>query len=243
MRRITYSGALDEDARSLLNSIGALYIEQVGGETELLSLAAQLGEVVSPGVAMRADMHDGKVYSVKVRDGGRGQLDEHGHVILSTTSRAFPLHTDAFNRPEPPRYVLLLRADDSDDETTSLVSDSWQALKGASSETLHLLSEPIFPSALGPVRLLELTSENRYGSLRFNQEETERWSERSDVNPSPDPRAAQVVADLGERLRAAQETFTIRPHDCLLLDNRRVCHGRGDMAPDSRRVLQRAWVE
>lgn len=244
MHRITYSGVLEEDARSVLNVDGALYIEQVGDEAELLSLASQLGTVIAPGVGMRAGMHDGKLYSVKVREEGRGQLDEHGHVILSTTSRAFPLHTDAFNQPTPPRYVFLLRADDSDDATASLVSDAWRALHDAPSELLQLLSEPIFPSALGPVRLLdEPAGAQPFGSLRFNQEEMSRWAERSDVNPSPDARAGQAAAELGERLQAVQETFTIRPRDCLLVDNRRVCHGRGVMAPDSRRVLQRAWVE
>jgi alpha-ketoglutarate-dependent taurine dioxygenase len=242
MQRVAHTpDALSEAARKALDHDGALYVTGVGQEDDLLGLAAALGEIVTPGVGMGAGMHDGKLYSVKVRDGGRGRVDEHGHVILSTTHREFPLHTDAYNRAQPPRFVLLLRSDDGPDDTPSHVSDAVTALADAPDDLLQVLSEPLFPSALGPLRLLERTATGS-SRLRFNEEETARWGEREDVNPPLEPRARQALAALGERLRAARDTFTIAPHDCLVLDNWRSCHGRSAMTPGSTRVLQRAWV-
>jgi alpha-ketoglutarate-dependent taurine dioxygenase len=242
MQRIAHtSGTLSSEARDALEIDGVLYLEGVADEERLLAIAGELGEVVAPGFAMGPEMHDGKVYSIKVRDGGRGVQDQHGHVMLSTTPHAFSLHTDGFNLPEPPRYVLLLRADDSSDETPSHVSDSRRALHGVDDELVRTLSEPLFPSADGPRRLIEPTATGTV-RFRFNQEAIESWSQREDVNAPIHARASAAAAQLGDRLLAARESFPIAPHDCLVLDNWRVCHGRGAMAPDSERVLQRAWV-
>jgi Taurine catabolism dioxygenase TauD, TfdA family len=242
VQRVSSNQGLTSSARASLDADGVLYVEGVEREDDLLVIAAELGQTIAPGVGMSAGMHDGKLYSVKVRDEGRGLRDEHGHVILSTTYRAFPLHTDAFNRPQPPRYVLLLRTDEGpDDVTPSHVSDARLALAGVPGDLAHMLLQPSFPSALGLVPLMQ-TAPRGASRLRFNREEILRWSERREVNPPMDDRAREAVDQLGDRLVAVQETFTIAPHDCLVLDNWRVCHGRGAMTPTSTRVLQRAWV-
>ena len=104
MRRIEYRlGNAANALRELLRDDAVAYVENVGSEDHLLALAEQLGEVIEPGVAMPSGAHDGRVYSVEVRNQGRGVDDQHGNVILSSTNQPFPAHTDGYNRSEPPR--------------------------------------------------------------------------------------------------------------------------------------------
>jgi alpha-ketoglutarate-dependent taurine dioxygenase len=209
----------------------------VATETELLALARGLGEITAPGVGMAAGMHDGKVYSVHVRSGG-GEVDRHGKVILSTTDLEFPLHTDAYNLPEPPRYVFLLRTDHGRDETLSYVSDSAEALDDLGDDEVATLAQPLFPSARGAVALLEPVSGGRR-RLRYNGEEIARWTS---PDAPLDTAGRQAQEALAESLRSRSQSFVIEPADCLLLDNWRLCHGRGSLSKDSIRTLKRVWV-
>jgi alpha-ketoglutarate-dependent taurine dioxygenase len=187
---------------------------------------------------MPSGMHDGRVYSVAIRGDGSGELDKHGHPILSTTDREFPLHTDAYNRSEAPRYVFLFRADRAKTDTASYVSDFQKAADLLGEEDLILLKEPVFPSAVGWRPVLE----ERGGSLRFrfNGEEIRRWSQREDGSFSA--AAERAVDSLESALATTQETFQLEPLDCLLLDNWRVCHGRSRIPAGSKRELKRVWV-
>jgi alpha-ketoglutarate-dependent taurine dioxygenase len=241
MRSIDY-GAIDSIAelRQALDDLGVAYVRGVGGDEHLLSLAESLGEVTEPGVAMPSQAHNGRIYSVHVRNRGEGVVDQHGNLIVSTTNLEFSLHTDAYNRLHPPRYVLLLRADNGLDDTPSFVSDMWITLDELSPSSASKIVQPVFPSALGPVALLHPTDGQR-PTFRFNEQEIVRWAGR-DNNPALGPGVEQAIADFNRCLQLHRETRTIQHADCLVLDNTRVCHGRPVMAPDSTRELKRVWV-
>ena len=242
MRRSSYSpGSVSEEDRASLERDGLLYVEGVTGEAELLALAEQLGEITAPGVWKSGSLYDGRIYSVEVRKGGRGEVDDHGNVIVSSTNQSFALHTDGYSHVEPPRYVLLLRTDQSSDTTLSYVSDSRDALGALDSEVVATLATPAFPSALGPLSLVEPHVGSR-GRLRFNGNEVDRWAGEPNKNPPMDARAREAVAELTRSLSDHRQEFTIGSTDCLVIDNWRVCHGRSSMAADSGRVLKRVWV-
>lgn len=232
---------LPDQARSALCDEGVVYLEEVKTDERLLDVAAKLGELITPGVGMSAGLHEGTIYSVAVRGSGLCSLDHHGHLIRSTTHLGFTLHTDGFNRKDPPHYVLLLRADEGSDRTASHVSDASQAIQTLATDVLAALREPLFPSALGPLPLVEGPSSGAT-RFRFNRDEIENWAAREDVNPPMDDRALTAVRALSDELESCQESFVIEPHDCLVLDNWRVCHGRSAMAVTSQRVLRRVWV-
>jgi alpha-ketoglutarate-dependent taurine dioxygenase len=242
MRRCPHSpGSLSAEGRASLERDGALYVEGVASEPELLALAEQLGEITAPGVWKSGSLYDGRIYSVEVRRGGRGEVDDHGNVIVSSTNHAFSMHTDGFSHLEPPRYVLLLRTDESSDATLSYTTDSREALAALDPEVLATLATPVFPSALGPLRLVE-PEVGSSGRLRFNGNEVDRWAGEPDVNPPMDDRAREAVAGLARSLSDHRREFTIGPTDCLIVDNWRVCHGRSAIAAGSGRVLKRVWV-
>lgn len=241
MQRIAHvPGASLAEVRDALRDNGVAYLHSVQHEEELLTLTEQLGTVVAPGVGMPTGSHDGRVYAVAVRNSGRGTQDRHGHVILSTTAREFALHTDGYNLPRPPRYVLLLRTDTGVDDTISWISDARRAFALLSRSTLKQLERAIFPSAIGPLPVIGRDASAP--QLRFNSEEMRRWRERAARGTASQRLADHVTDALHVALESVRESFTIRPGDCLILDNWRVCHGRAAMASDSTRVLKRTWA-
>jgi alpha-ketoglutarate-dependent taurine dioxygenase len=241
MRTIHFmSGAVADEVRKSLEEHGTAYVLGMEGDDQLLSLAEQFGEVTQPGVGMPDKAHDDRVYSVEVRNSGEGLTDQHGNVIVSSTNLAFSLHTDAYNRATPPRYVLLLRTDDGPDETPTYVSDSLKVLPDLPADIIGTLGLPVFPSANGEVPLLESRDGDR--AVRFNEEEIDRWDGQGENRPM-NAEARAAVSEFGRRLQEHQEATTITTAGCLVLDNFRICHGRAAMPVDSRRVLKRVWVD
>jgi hypothetical protein len=95
------------DVTSKLRSDGALIIEPMPSTDHVVRLAECLVQIVAPRVGVSSDLHDGKVYSIMVRNQGRGTTDEYGHVIYSTTNAAFSLHVDGYNCTDPPRVQTM----------------------------------------------------------------------------------------------------------------------------------------
>ena len=240
MRTIDFADLVVPDLASMLDTEGALYLRRFGvADTTLLEVGETLGTVVAPGVGMPTGAHDGRIYRVEVRNAGAGFADQHGHTIVSTTNREFVFHTDAFNRRDPPHYVFLARSDTSDDMTPSYMADARSALQ-LIPDFAPRLAEPIFPSALGPVSIVFSPFPEQV-CVRFNPEELRRWAGK-DGNPPLTSDGELLVAELSKALEAVATETVIMPGDCLVLDNWRVCHGRGELAVDSRRVLKRMWV-
>lgn len=241
MLRIDYGAdGFADELTGALGLDGAVYVHGMGtSDATLLEVAGGLGEIIAPGVGMPSGAHDGCIYTVEVRNDGAGLRDQHGNTILSTTGHEFSLHTDAYNQRIPPTYVLLLRSDDTDDETPSYLSDTHYAIADLPTDIVAVLRSAIFPSALSQTSIVE---QNGSGTVvRFNAEEIARWDGREDNLPvSSEGKAA--IAALQTSLIAHQETTVLLPGDCLIIDNHRVCHGRGKMLPLSRRVLKRVWV-
>jgi alpha-ketoglutarate-dependent taurine dioxygenase len=189
---------------------------------------------------MGPQLHDGRVYEVAVREAGKGLTDQHGNTIVSTTAHSFELHTDGYNRPEPPRFVFLLRTDGGVGGPASFVSRSDQAIARLNASTRDALTRAEYPSAAGPIPLLDVPAPSLH-RLRFNGTEIEQWSGRG-PNPDLGDQQRETLHALAHELRSVRATFTIAPGDCLVLDNWRVCHGRASMSRSSKRVLSRVWV-
>ncbi|HEY3865411.1 MAG TPA: TauD/TfdA family dioxygenase [Solirubrobacteraceae bacterium] len=234
------SGSDRAELRDALKHDGVVYVRRVEDDAQLLELARSLGELTEPGVAMPSGAHDGMIYSVRVRNDGKGLLDAHGNAIVSTTAHEFSLHTDGFNRPIPPRYVLLARADRGPDLTPSFVSDALATVAELTAPAAGVLRSAAFPSSTGPVTVTEMR-EDGSEAIRFNEEEILRWAGR-DGNPELSTETTAALAKFSRGLKLRQETCVIQPTDCLVLDNHRMCHGRSEMALDSTRELRRVWV-
>jgi alpha-ketoglutarate-dependent taurine dioxygenase len=211
------------------------------GNGALLNLARALGTPVNSGAMVPAHpLEDEFVYRVEPRNDGHGVEDDSGLLIFSTTDRVFDCHTDGYHNRDPIDLVLMLcvRADASGGVTTlAHVDDLLDALNAAERT---LLADPVFPTLNGRTSVLK---EARSGAtMRLNLAEIERFIRDDD----PVFTLAHFVA--ARRLDALARgdcrcaSFALGPGDCLILDNRRVLHGRSALSAGSTRLLKRVWV-
>lgn len=170
------------------------------------------------------------------------------HIDLSETDREFPPHTDSTFLREPHHYIALTcveRDEDCGGESYLLASDRVRAaVRDAGGEdALQALREPLFPFVLHDplhgdgVQLTPVLG--RAGALRYRRDvlddlqarRPELWSDRARS-------AYATVRAVLDKLQG-QDRFTLEPGDMLLLDNRRVLHGRLPITPGATRVLRR----
>lgn len=225
------------DPASVLSEHGYVYIDRLRTVDRLARLGRMLGVIVPAGVGMAPDAFANDAYEVRVRDGGAGALDEFGNTIISTTAQAFAFHTDGYNRDPPPRYVLLLRTDGSDELPESFFADTRVILQNPSHESLvERLCQPCYPSATGGQSIV---FNRTAGFVRFNPLEIDRWA----VDTCGDSSWQEPVQSFGALLGETRVVDYLRPGDAVLLDNWRACHGRSELRAASERTVLRMWVQ
>ncbi|HJQ01809.1 MAG TPA: hypothetical protein VJ851_09425 [Jatrophihabitans sp.] len=238
---LPYRQGVVDDIVHLLAACGAVKLTGMTDPTQLGPLAERLGEIFLPilqdGDQAKPVSRDAQIYEVRVKNAGDGELDRYDETILSSVKDDFDLHTDGYNQPQPPKYMLLLRTDASPELPASYLADATLLLDLLTEDELSLLARPIFPTAEGC--LPALTVEEGRVRVRWNAELVRRWLRRSDSDAAA---AEQALALLGRRLPEIMLVDHIHQHECLILDNSRWLHGRSALRPDSERVLLRAWV-
>lgn len=167
---------------------------------------------------------------------------------VSTTSAAFPLHTDSVVMSRPHEYVCLAccRAEpDTGGVSKVLHVDRLRALleQRVSAECVKALEQPVFRFPLldadeGPrIQHVPILSwSDGRATIRY----------RRDVLgiDAKDPRARQCADALAELDAVVADErvpawLSLAPGDVLLLDNRRVLHGRTAIAAGASRLLWR----
>ena len=146
-----------------------------------------------------------------------------------------PAHGNGFSLTRPPRYVLLLRTDTSDETPPSTVSDGLAAVARLPAEHQLRLQAATYPSARGSVALIE--HEAGRARMRFNADQMQQWGlsvQSDDVR--------EAVRRLETEMQAGVTEFALRRSDCLVLHNWRVVHGRGALRAGSERRLLRMWI-
>ena len=239
---VPYRSGAVEDIAELLTAFGAVKLTGMTDSHELAPLAQRLGELFLPILSLADDaptqQPESQIYEVRVKNDGEGELDRYGETILSTVKDDFALHTDGYNQPKPPKYMLLLRTDDSDELPRTYLADGMSLLRGLSRAELELLDRPIFPTATGSVSAL--TVREGRPVLRWNATLVRRWANRVSSDTAS---LEQAIEIFGRSLPPIVLTDHLHQHECLILDNDRWLHGRSALRTDSVRVLQRAWVD
>lgn len=219
--------------RADLDRAGALIVSGVDVESDdaLLALAGQLGEPSPAG-------NRGLIHDVAPRP-----LEEQRDV--STTRDEFALHTDSTPLVHPHDYVLLgcqVASPDGGGESRLVHLEALGAALG--DEVLDTLAEPVFPFPLndpaegtGVRRAAVLEGRER---IRYRRDALDRGIALEGIDEGP-RRALEALDDVlaDESLQVA---FTLEPGEVLVLDNRRVLHGRTAIRPGAERVLRRLKV-
>lgn len=207
------------------------------GNASLLAMARSLGEV--KGGAGDDPTHEGAAvhavasYPQAIRDVG-------GKVMLSTTSTVFELHTDEAYRPDPCRYVFL---------------HCWRPDPNGGGVSLLAASEIVFAGLEPWAAALSFRAKfqwRRFAAPIFMDEPGRPWPRvRFNMREIAGDEIGEADAAAGARLlpdvfaaaaSAAAVTLQLAAGDCLVLDNRRILHGRTGFAPGSGRLLKRVWV-
>lgn len=211
------------------------------GNGPLIDMARSLGTLLVAGTQIPGHpLEDGVVYRVEVRNGGEGVLDEDRLVMFSTTSERFNCHTDGYHREEPPDYVAMLCVRADAEGGDSLVVHVDALVSRLSPAERELLREPVFPTTFGSAAVLTGTDEQP--QIRFNLREIARFSEQADERLTDAHVAAARRLDELAAEECERRKLRLAPGDCLILDNKRVLHGRTELAGESRRLLKRLWI-
>jgi hypothetical protein len=203
-----------------------------------------LGEPITTGSLISAHpLVDSFVYRVESRNGGVGLSDEDGLLIFSTTADKIGCHTDGYHNLEPIDTILMLcsRPDPGGGGVTTVahIDDLIPALDA---NEISLLSSPVFPTMHGHVAVLEAT--NGAWTVRFNMAEIERFLNDMGKDlavTSTHLAAARRLAELSE-VSELHAPFSLERGECLVLNNRKVLHGRSQLRASEVRLLYRVWL-
>jgi hypothetical protein len=206
------------------------------GNGPLLELAGGLGRVNTGGHG--EETRDGEGVSLVVPM-QRPVLDVTGKPMLSSTASDFPLHTDEAFAAVPSRYVMLhcWRADSSG-KGDSLLANSEAIAARLEPWALDLChrAQFVWRDCRGPIFTRQAGLD--WPAVRFNLREIAG----DDLDDAADPRARALPEIFLAAAQDAADQILLEPGDCLVLDNRRVLHGRIAFDHGSDRLLKRVWV-
>ncbi|TDX60431.1 alpha-ketoglutarate-dependent taurine dioxygenase [Methylosinus sp. sav-2] len=137
------------------------------------------------------------------------------------------------------RYVVWLCLVQQDIGGEMLLKDTKHVFDGATPAEINALNRVAvrFPAIEGAhgAGSLPLLSGDRHGGWRVN------YAPWLIVEESLSPAACRVLAALGDFPGEHGVAIALRPGSVLIIDNRRMLHGRGELAGDRRRLLRR-WI-
>ena len=165
-------------------------------------------------------------------------LLEPGSNQYAFRPQRFPLHMDAADAQFVCWYVL-----DSDrGQCPMLVADTRAYLERLPQSTREILSsitityQEIKTGGLGRAPLLQQHARG-YWFANYFPTDYRRIVPRS-------PAEADALATFERDLAGlATQSIALRDRDAIVLDNRRMMHGRGPMSPGSSRHLLRYWID
>jgi alpha-ketoglutarate-dependent taurine dioxygenase len=233
------------DWRERLAVAGYVVVPRVALDEDnaaLRALGAALGVASATGITPgQPNVEQHGINRVEAMDLPR--IDPGGRTVLSTSADDFPLHTDDTFARSPVRSVLMhCWQADAAGGGVSRVAHVADILAGLAPATVERLRLPDFPSPFGPAPVLfEPEAGDHAGPcIRFNHRDFVSYGERYGPALAPDQLAAldQVLA----AANACVREMMLSREDCLVVDNRRVLHGRSAFSPRSGRLLKRLRV-
>lgn len=238
--RLRYDAFDPAELRALLDTHGWIVVSELPcwvGNTELLALAAALGEARRYGTGYADPTREGsRVHRVEASGGP--VYDASGSAMLSTTTDAFDLHTDEAYLVDPARYLLLhcWRADETGG--ANLLADVGSVLPRLDEWAAEACFRVTFRWSAVDAPILTAVPGRTWPNVRFNR--------RARVDRCAGNAASDKERYLPETFliaaRAAAVECALGPGDCLITDNWRVLHGRTGFDGQSRRLLKRVRV-
>lgn len=215
-----------------------------GVAAELLAVASAVGTLIPGGWSDDGRSSD-LIYSVEVNEQAHSCIrEETGYRMATKLSEGMYCHTDGFGLGDRPDHVMLqcVRPSSVGGRTTLVFLDDIESRLTA--ENRDLLGRPIWPSERGLIPVLQIdAAAHTRGALEFNAQYI-----RSHLKKRPTLGTAALLAALGQleslcHWSFAPCSFRMLSGEILIIDNRRVLHGRQPFSRLSERLLRRAWLK
>jgi hypothetical protein len=165
------------------------------------------------------------------------------HIDLSETDNEFPPHSDSTFLRDPHHYIALacVRRDaDSGGDSYVLTHDAVRDMvrEVGGERIVRALGEPVYPFVLRDplygegIQLVPVLGAD--GTIRYRKDMLDRLlSGRPELFAPGVLDALAVLDQVLDRARG-RDCFVLAPGDMLVLDNRRVLHGRTPIRPGDR---------
>ena len=224
----------------LVQDTGALLIWDMPTDSgSLLALGGSLGTVLAnPATDIgRANSEAGGIHLVRAFE--VPLRDQFGNVVVSTSGEAFPLHTDQFFRRNPADLVVMLCCKRDVQEALTLLSDVRRVTESMSPEEVSGLTKAFVRVPFGHTSILHPGPCGHY-QVAYNRYEIDKYCRTLAHEYSPTERELMASFESWADLHSYQMSLGVG--DCLVIDNKRLLHGRTAVAPGSQRLIKRLRV-
>lgn len=238
--RINYKGSSDwstfvQGIKSSILKHGVVVIENLAYDPNndlLLRLAMSLGKLSLEDVIVPENLNS-YVHHIEAKE--TPLEDSHGFKILSTTDLEFACHTDDYFSEHPSDVILFQCVHQAEHGGDSIIAFLSDVLTKLDTSTIADLKRSSFPSHFGLVAIL--TDEGGELFIRYNRIEVERSCQRIQVSLSQDQLAA--LDKLDEAIESSKHYLKLMPNECIVINNKKVLHGRTAFSQASNRLLRR----
>ena len=225
-----------ESVKGRLRKYGVVVVRNLPLDCEceaLVSFAEALGSVSKHGIGPLSNQQRPEVHRIEPLKEVR--LDRYGNRVLSTTADAMACHTDDSFSEEPVAGVLLHCAIKGDGGETILARLN-ELLLDLPEEVIATLEEHLFPAPTGWRPILTRSRKE----IRFSAYEIEKMV----AGGMPlRARGKEAVGALNISLKRVSKTHSLLPGDCIVIDNKRVLHGRYAFRSEKPRLLFRIRLD
>jgi len=228
--------------KSLVESLGMAMIKNmnIDSNDELVELSHFMGNLQAPFAEdLKEQVEDGFVYRVT-------STASSSKRAISQTNKEFLLHTDGTKSNVVPDFIALMMIKPAISGGQSVFLDSWSVLSNFTDSELQGILSLSYQTRFGKRKILEVKGD-RF-QIKFNPYELAK-----ELNPSltitgdldvgnafnEQPLISQlcrIFSTSGKCLK-----YYLSPGDCIILDNRRILHGR--TAFHGTRLLKRVWIQ
>jgi len=228
------------DVKSFVLNPGCLIIRNFDSNLEkglLQNLAKSLGKISLSGINVSGNvLEDGFIHRVEVKE--EPLKDKAGYNILSSTAEVFACHTDDYFSENPVDVVILHCVIPDEFGGESIIAYIKDIIDVLDTNTIEILSQPTYPVHFGKVSVLEKDI-NGY-KIRYNRLEIERASETTGVSLNEEQ--LNALDNLDNAINKTQVIFKLKKNDCLILNNKKLVHGRTAISKGSNRLLRRVRI-
>lgn len=225
--------------QKLINN-SVILINKIPEDKNLLflrDLALHLGKTSLGDVIITDENNYNFIHQVQVQ---KEQLkDNDGFAILSTTHLEFNCHTDGYFDSHPIDIVILqcVIPDQSGGDSTIVFLED--LISQLDFETIEALKQPIFPSRCGNIAIL--TEDDHGLSIRYNRLELDRGAILHNIKLSS--WQIKVLEKLDLAIESSKIYLKLMPYDCLIVNNKKVLHGRTALSSEkSNRLVRRVQL-